>query len=186
MHTTLKALALCAVALSLPVAAAAQDRAPETTFSPLSGVYACKVITSETDRLACYDAAVGLLQEKEEKKEFVAIDSAAAKTLKREAFGFTLPSLPKLGLFSNKDGAKKAEKDDNTVDLAVKSVSKRHSGIIIVMENGQIWRGTGGRLNYIPNGDLTARISRGAIGSYKLSLSNGKDRVRGLNVKRVE
>lgn len=158
--------------------AAAQEAAP----SPLADVYACKGITEETARLACYDEAVGRLQERESSQEFVAIDSKAAKKLNREAFGFSLPSLPKLKLFSSEDGAK----EDDSIELAVKTVSKRHSGITLVMENGQVWKSTGGRLNYIPKGDLTARISRGAIGSYKLSLSNGKDRVRGLKVKRAE
>jgi len=54
------------------------------------------------------------------------------------------------------------------------------------MDNGQVWREVSGRLNYVPRGDLTARIKKGAMGSYRLSLSNGKERVRGLGVRRVE
>ncbi len=163
-------------------ATSASAQVQEASSSPLASIYACKDITAEKPRLACYDEAVGRLQERESNKDFVAIDSQAAKKLNREAFGFTLPSLPKLKLFSNEDG----QKDDDTIDLAVKTVSKRHNGYTLVMKNGQVWKSVGGRLNYVPKGDLTARISRGAIGSYKLSISNGKDRVRGLKVKRIE
>jgi hypothetical protein len=176
---------LCA-GLILPLAisstSAAQIPASETkTDSPLASVYACKTIADPTQRLACYDASVAVLGEREAKKEIVAIDAKTAKTFKREAFGFSLPSLPKLGLPSLGD----SEKDD-VLEFPVKSVSKTRAGIVITMENGQVWKGVNGRLNYIPKGDLTARISRGAVGSYRLSITNGKERVRGLGVRRVE
>jgi len=131
--------------------------------SPLASVYACKTIADPTQRLACFDASVAVLGEREAKKEIVAIDATTAKTFKREAFGFSLPSLPKLGLPSLGDG----EKDD-VLEFPVKGVAKTRAGIVITMENGQVWKGVNGRLNYIPKGDLTARISRGAVGSYRL------------------
>jgi len=125
---------------------------------------------------------VETLSQREAKKEIVAIDSTTAKTFKREAFGFSLPSLPKLGLPSLGD----SDDDDDVLEFPVRSVSKTKRGIVITMENGQVWRGVNGRLNYVPKGDLTARISKGAVGSFRLSLSNGKERVRGLGVRRVE
>ena len=149
--------------------------------SPLSGIYACKVISEPLDRLACYDASVEAVNQKEVKKEIVTIDSTTAKTFKREAFGFSIPSLPKLGLPSAG-----GDKDDNTLELAVSKVDKSRAGITITMKNGQVWREVSGRLNYIPRGDVTARITKGSFGSYRLSLSNGKERVRGLGVRRVK
>ncbi|WP_371397512.1 hypothetical protein [Fretibacter rubidus] len=162
--------------MSVPHAAA------QTASSPLAKIYSCKSETDPMARLACYDSAVGVLEQKEANQEIVAIDAVAAKEIRREAFGFSLPSLPKLGLpkFGG-DG----EKDD-IVELKVRSVSKGRDGIVITMENGQIWRGVNGRLNYIPKGDLTARINAASMGSYRLSLSNGKERVRGLGVRRIE
>ncbi len=148
--------------------------------SPLSSVYACKAITAPLDRLACFDGAVGTLEQREAKKEIVALDSTTAKTLEREAFGFSLPSLPKLGLPSL------GGKAEDALEFPVKSVKESRAGFTITMENGQVWREVSGRLNYIPRGDLTARIKKGAMGSYKLSLSNGKERVRGLGVRRAE
>lgn len=160
----------------------APTTAAQTSDSPLSSIYLCKAETDPITRLACYDAAVGVLAQKEANEEIVAIDAVAAKEIQREAFGFSLPSLPKLGLPKFGGDTKK----DDVVELKVRSVSKSRDGIIITMENGQVWRGVNGRLNYIPKGDLTARIKSASMGSYRLSLSNGKERVRGLGVRRIE
>ena len=159
-----------------------QANAQSAPTSPLASVYACKGISEPAARLACFDTTVETLSQREAKKEIVAIDSTTAKTFKREAFGFSLPSLPKLGLPSLGD----SDDDDDVLEFPVRSVSKTKRGIVITMENGQVWRGVNGRLNYVPKGDLTARISKGAVGSFRLSLSNGKERVRGLGVRRVE
>jgi len=150
--------------------------------SPLTVLYDCSAITDSTERLACYDKIVASLQQAEEKKEIVAIDAQSAKKLKKEAFGFNLPSLPKLGLpsFGGDDDG------EETLEIAIKSVRKGGKGYVFTMENGQVWRETGGRLNYIPKGDLTATIKPASLGSYKLSVNNGKTTVRGLRVKRVE
>ena len=159
-----------------PVSAQAQI-SPD---SPLANLYACKSISEPTARLACFDSNVENLSQKEAKKEIVAIDSTTAKDFKREAFGFSMPSLPKLGLPSVGGDS------DDVLEFPVRSVSKSRAGVVFTMNNGQIWKGVNGRLNYVPKGDLTARISRGAVGSYRLSLSNGKERVRGLGVRRIE
>lgn len=160
--------------------AGAQDSSASN--GPLSKLYECTAISDDTSRLACFDTNVAVIQVKEEKKEIVAIDAESAKSIKREAFGFSLPSLPKLGLPSlsgNSDGPE-------VLTFPIKSVQKRGGNYIFIMENGQMWRQVSGRFNYIPKGDLEATIKSGAIGSYRISISNGKERVRGMGVRRVE
>lgn len=168
------------ILMTAPSMATAQNTAEEN--SPLAKLYSCAAIQSNTDRLACFDANVAVIQGKEENREIVAIDAASVKKIKREAFGFSLPSLPKLGL------PKAGQDDEETEDLTfpVKSVKKRGRAYTFHMENGQVWRQVNGRFNYIPKGDLTATIKKGSIGSYRISISNGKERVRGMGVKRVE
>ncbi len=189
-YSAIFTLTLAATLSLSTLSAHAKDRAKDgakqattTATSPLSSIYACKAVNGSTERLSCYDSAVTILQGREARKEIVTIDSNAAKTIKREAFGFALPSLPKLGLPSI---GSHAEKGADVLEFPVRSVSKTRHGVVLTMKNGQVWRGVNGRLNYIPKGELTARISRGAVGSYRLSLSNGKERVRGLGVRRVE
>lgn len=153
-----------------------------TLNSPLTTLYECAAIENDTDRLACFDSNVASLQVKEEKKEIVALDAESAKMIKREAFGFSLPSLPKLGLpmlGGDDDGPE-------VLTFPIKSVRKHGREYVFTMENGQVWKQSSGRFNYIPKGDLTATIKSGAVGSFKMSVSNGKERVRGMGVRRVE
>ena len=175
-----KILFMAFMALGFGNLAAAQD---VPTESPLNMLYQCAEITDNTERLACFDNNVASLQGKEKRKEIVAIDAEAAKKIKREAFGFSLPSLPKLGLPSFGGSG-----DDGPEALTLKVKSVRKVGRIYEfrMENGQVWRQASGRFNYIPKGDLVATIKSASVGSYLMSLSNGKERVRGMGVKRTE
>lgn len=168
------------------IQAAAKDISSDEIKSPLTALYDCSAVSVDASRLACFDRVSASLKIAEQNKEIVAIDAQSAKKLKKEAFGFNLPSLPKLGLPSfGGDG----DKPDDLV-AAVKSVTAgrgqnagRHT---VVLENGQVWVQTGGNLNYVPRGDLTATIKAASMGSFKLSLDNGKTTVRGMRVRRVE
>ncbi|NNC36267.1 MAG: hypothetical protein EX271_07600 [Acidimicrobiales bacterium] len=150
--------------------------------SPLSSLYDCSEITDDGARLACFDKVASSLKIAEEKKEIVAIDAQSAKKLKKEAFGFNLPSLPKLGLPSFGGDKDKPE----ALVAAVKDVRKGGAGYIFILENGQIWQQSNGSFNYMPKGDLTATIKPASMGSFKISVNNGKTTVRGMRVRRVE
>jgi len=163
----------------------AADKNNESDYSPLSTLYDCATIEEPEQRLACFDTSVANLRIAEQKKEIVTIDAKAARKIKREAFGFNLPSLSKIGLpkFSLPGGGKnKAE----ALVADVKSVRTSGRVLVITLKNGQVWKEVSGRLNYIPKGDLTATIKPKSVGSYVLSLNNGKTTVRGLRVRRVE
>ena len=172
------------VILSTP--AFAGDNNPQKVESPLSSLYACGKISDSTKRLACFDASVAKLHIAEQNKEVVAIDAKVAQKIKRESFGFNLPSLSKIGL--PKLALPKLGYKDKTDALVadVKSVRKSGRLLVITLENGQVWKQTGGHLNYIPKGDLKATIKAKSVGSFLLSLNNGKTTVRGLRVHRVE
>jgi len=170
--------------LIFSTSAVTQDKKPASTSesdSPLSVLYDCAAIVDTTKRLSCYDQAAAGLRTAEQNKELVAIDAQSAKKIKREAFGFNLPSLPKLGL--PKIGN---DKNIDALVMDVKSVRKRNHKYVIVLKNGQVWQQTGGRLTYVPKGDLVATIKPKSVGSYGISLSNGKSTVRGLRVRRLE
>jgi len=149
--------------------------------SPLTGLYACAEISDDSARLACYDQVAGKLKIAEENKELVAIDAQAAKKIKREAFGFNIPSLPRLGLPKIGGG----EKIDALVE-DIESVKQIRRKYVITLKNGQVWTEIGGHLNYVPKGELTATIKPKSLGSFMISISNGKTTVRGLRVKRTK
>lgn len=172
---------------TIPVLMATPATANEPTdlvISPLSSIYACAELLDDTQRLACFDTHVPALRVKEQKKEIVAVDAESVKAIKREAFGFSLPSLPKLGI-----GIWSGEKQEKSKDIlvtAVKSIRRANNRYIIHLDNGQIWRQVNGDLKYVPKGKLEATIKPASLNTYYLSLSNGKDRVRGLGIKRIE
>jgi len=152
--------------------------------SPLNTIYACASIVDDTDRLACFDKNVPVLKIKEEKKEIVAIDAEGIKAIERDSFGFSLPSLPKLGLRKST-----TEKSGKTVQFFdVKSISKGRNGATITMANGHVWQQVNGDLGYIPKGNLSAKIKPASVGTFFISLKNekGQSGRRGARFKRIE
>jgi len=168
--------------MGLAVSALAQDES--LSDSPMAALYACQVIPVAADKLACFERETASLQALETGQELTVVDVATATELKKESFGFNMPSLPKLKLPKlGGDG------ETDEVRLPIKRVRSVGRDYVVEMENGQVWRQVGGRLNYVPrekDTPLEAIISSAAMGSYKMKISNGRETVRGLRVKRVE
>ncbi len=157
---------------------------PKLSFAkdsgPLLDIYTCAKISEDAKRLACFDEKIAVLKVKDDKKEFVAIDAEAVQELKRESFGFSLPSLPKLALPSlSKD------KREN-LEVKITKMVKRNRRYIFTMENGQVWEQTSGDIRYIPKGDLIATIKPKSMGSFMLSASNGKNKMPSIRVRRIQ
>ena len=164
--------------------------------SPLEPIYDCADKTNPTERLACFDAAVATIRAKEAKSEIVTFDKQRVEKVRREAFGFSLPSLPKLGFPAFGSGAPKADSKDQSVaasaveeDIEEQSftvVSTRESAgrVVITLENGQVWRLTeAGELNAPSRPPFKVKIRTAAMGSFILSVEG---RNKGYRVRRVE
>ena len=178
------------------VARAQSGQTPaNAAVSPLEPIYACADKTNPTERLACFDAAVATIRAKEAKSEIVTFDKQRVEKVRREAFGFSLPSLPKLG-FPAFGGAPKADSKDQSVaavaaeeDIEEQSftvVSTRESAgrVVITLENGQVWRLTeAGELNAAKRPPYKVNIRTAAMGSFILTVEG---RNKGYRVRRVE
>ena len=151
------------------------------TPGPLQDVYKCASISDNAARLSCYDQAVGVLKTKEAAQEFVAVDAARAKEMNRKSFGLNIPALPKLGLpdFGRKSAVE-------AITEPVESVSVRNRTHYITLKNGQVWEQFTGHISLIPKGDLTATIKSASLGSYKMTLTNGKHKVKNIKVRRIQ
>lgn len=157
--------------------------------SPLNTIYTCASITNNTDRLACFDKHVPILQVKEEKKEIITLDAKAVKKIESDSYGFSQPSIPTLGtskLGTSKQDTKKSKKAIQI--YAVKSVSPSRKGVTVVMKNGQVWKQINGEIGNIPKGPLTAKIKPASVGTYFISLKNekGNGSRKGARFKRIE
>ena len=159
-------VAVAAFVLLAP-AGAALAQEPPAPPPVLDQVYACAGIEAEAERLACYDGAVGRLRQAQSAGQFVAVDRAQATELEREAFGFSLPSIPRLFNFSEGQ----AEIADITTVIA--RVGARADGKqLYFLENGHTWVQIDGE-NRRARAGANVTIRRAALGSFMMSLGDG-------------
>lgn len=178
---------LCFIAIAAP--AAAQEQPPGTP-GVLDQVYACANIADETERLACYDGAVGRLREAQTSGNLVAVDRGQAQEMDREAFGFSLPSLSRIfGGGSGGGGSQTAattpgfERIDE-IRMEIASVThRRNLPSTFRMTNGQVWVQIDDEVarNVREGGNVTVR--RASFNSYLMSVEAGGPAIR---VRRVE
>lgn len=149
-------MAATATAQGLPGAA-------KNRVSALQGMSDCRRIADGAERLACYDKAAALLDEAEAKGDIVVADREQMRQVRRQAFGFTLPSL---SLFDRGDA-----QDAGKLTLKIQSATQRGDGKwLFVLEGGQVWRQIDTEaLPRTPKSGGTVTISRAALGSYKLN-----------------
>jgi len=133
----------------------------------LQSLIDCRKITDNTQRLACFDQAAAAMDQAEAKGDIVVVDREQARKVRRQAFGFTLPSL---SLFER--GEKPEEIDTMQGKIAA---ARQNSGgkWVIRLEDGAVW--TQVDTNEVPNtpqaGDPVT-IRKAAMGSYMLSLGH--------------
>ncbi|MFT5775126.1 hypothetical protein [Hyphomonas sp.] len=135
-------------------------------------VYACVGISTDAERLACYDAAVGRLKAAEDAGEVTTITRSEVEKVNRDSFGFSirsLPSLPSLAL--KKNGGSDKELDEITT--GVTSVRMDSAGRLrVTLDNGQVWVQIDDKSTRASN-QTEARIYSAALGSYKMKLDGG-------------
>ena len=137
-----------------------------------SDVYACKEIATDAERLACYDAAVGRLKAAEDAGEVKTFTRKEVEEVKRDSFGFSIPSLPKLAFGGKSADGKDASDDLKEVTFPIKAISGQRGDLRITLENGQVWVQTDDK-GVNPRGQKEARIYSAALGSYKMKLDGG-------------
>jgi len=165
----------------------AQSEAQPEAAASTEAIYACAALPEDAARLACYDEAVGRLQAAEQAGEVTTITKAEIEDVQREAFGFNLPTLPRLTLpkFGRSATAEEVQNGElDSIRLAVTKVSvSKINGLRITLENGQIWQQTDSRTVYYSKkrGVREAEIKRAAMGSFMMKLDDGRAfRVRRL------
>lgn len=170
---------LCFIVCAGAAAAQTPSAAPNAPPEALNQVYSCANITDDAQRLACYDQAVGRLRQAQTSGDLVAVDRHQAETINREAFGFSLPSLPHL--FSRGDGQAIGAVEE--VELEVARVQQRGDGsAVFTMTNGQVWQqidNENGR-NVRVGGHV--RVRSASMGSFLMHVDAGGPALR---VRRV-
>jgi hypothetical protein len=160
---------VAALSLLTVTAASAQTPPAATTPQALSDVYACAQISDSAQRLACYDNAVGRLQQAETRGQVVAVDREQARTIERESFGFHLPSLSRI--LPNLEGG---DREIDNIQMTVVGIRERAHGVhAFVMDDGQVWTQLEAQsVRNVRVGD-TVTLQRAALASFRLVGSRG-------------
>lgn len=166
-----RAYLLASAMLLTAIPAAADD------IASTDAVYACASLNDDMARLACYDDAVGRLKAAEEAGEVTTVSKAEVEEVQREAFGFSLPSLPKLAMprFGS-DGDKEDDGTINSVTTGVASIkTSKINGLTVTLDNGQVWQQTDTRrVSYSKRkGVEEAEVKKGSFGSFMMKLDGG-------------
>lgn len=152
-------------------AAAAQKRATENQAAVLSELSACPKIAEDAARLACYDKAAKALIQAESKGDVVVVDREQAREVRRQSFGFQIPSI---NVFSHNSVQKEnAEEAINRSTGVVASVAKGPDGkLLITTEEGAVWAQTDNfPIDPMPRKGGTVTFTKGAVGGYFCDVS---------------
>jgi len=169
-----KLLLAAAIALAAAPAFAAEPAEPAV----IAALKACRAITTDAERLACYDKAAQSVTKAQETGEVIIIDKQTARAARRQAFGLELPTLSILD-----KGADKAETEK--LQSVVKSARvDAEQRLVVTLEDGAVWRQIDDTmLGKPPKAGDTIEVRKAAMGSYMMKIgSQPAIRVRRMEV----
>lgn len=133
----------------------------------------CRQVADNAARLACYDAVAAEIDSAQAAGDIVVVDRDQARAVRKQAFGFSLPSL---SLFDREGKSEPLE----AVTLKVESAARGGDGKwVLRLEGGQIWRQIDTtELSRLPKAGATVTIRSAMLGSYKLTVSGSNVAIR--------
>ena len=167
---------LAAVALVASPASAKDEAQPSPLVNALG---ACRAITDETARLACYDRASDALTGAAARGEIAVVDREQVRNVRRSLFGFSVPKFPFFA--GRKDDKEEEQKEITSTVQAFRSIGNNRYRVVIAADNA-MWETTEAMpLRDAKTGDKVT-ITAGSIGSYFMQI--GKQRwVRARRVR---
>ncbi len=165
-------IASVTVALAAPSArAASQAQAGASQTGPSQtgasqaqvalSISACRKLSDDRSRLACYDAAAGAFDQAQAEGQVVVIDRAQANAVRRQAFGFNLPSMDFLP-----HGRKAETVDSISVDLREAHTDSEGKWVMTTADDA-VWRQTDANtFGRDPHAGSKLVIRKGLLGSF--------------------
>jgi hypothetical protein len=170
-------LVIAALAVSAAPLAAAPAPADQQRAKELQQLIDCKKITDPTQRLACYDQAAGVLDQAEAKGDIVVVNREQARKVRRQAFGFTLPSM---SLFSRGEKPEEIATAEGKIASARKLLNGRWE---VKLEDGATWvQIDATEIPLDPKRGQAVKIRKASLGSYLMTVGNQRE----VKVHRVE
>ena len=169
---------LVAVAtLAVPLVATAAAAPKSATPAVLKALFDCRAITTDAERLACYDAAVGQVNKAEKTGEVIIVDRQEARAARRQAFGLDLSALAILDRSEEK----------TEVDRVIGEVASARRGgdgrWTVVLADGAVWKQVDDQsLSKDPKKGSKVEIRKASIGSYFMNV----DGQRAMRARRAD
>ncbi|MFM8376576.1 MAG: hypothetical protein ACKN9P_11065 [Phenylobacterium sp.] len=169
--------ALALFVLATPAGSAPASSPAESRAAALQALSACRSRSDPMDRLACFDAAAARLDEAEKKGDIVVVDRRQAQEVRRQAFGFTLPSM---ALFARAEGEEKLDRVESVLAEARRGPDGKW---VVRLENGAVWRQTDAEgPARTPRPGMKVVVRSASLGSFLVSV----DGQAGFRAKREE
>ena len=158
------------VALCAPPLAAAPVPSAERRAEVFQQLVDCRKVADNTERLACYDKAAGALDQAEAKGDVVVVDREEARTVRRQAFGFTLPSI---SLFERGEKPEEIATAQTTLVSAHKAKTGRW---VVKLDDGSTWSQVDAtEIPIDPKAGDKVKIRKAAMGSYLMTIGNQRE-----------
>ncbi len=165
MYRTMRGagLGIIVAALSGPVWAA-KAPTPAERAAVVQAISDCRKVAEDAARLACYDKAAGAFEQAETKGDVVVVTREHVQQVRRQAFGFSMPSLD---LFGGRGSARKEEGFDR-LTLEVQGAHKDRDGRwVLEATDGVVWRQTDDQEFFKdPRAGSKLVITHGALSSF--------------------
>jgi hypothetical protein len=138
----------------------------------IQAVSDCRKITDKDARLTCFDTAASALDQATAQGQVVVVDREQVKTVRRQSFGFTIPSL---SIFTH--GPKEEALDRVTLDLSGGHVGPDGKWRFVTVDDA-VWRQIDSEQLYEPphQGSKLA-VRKAALGSFFCKL-DGQSAIR--------
>lgn len=166
-------------ALALLAATSPADAQRRRTTAPerpevITQLTACRQVTGDAERLACYDRQVAALEAAEAAREIAVVDRQQIRRTRRSLFGLTLPDL---GIFGGDADEGEDGAGVNEINSTILVVSSGSDGrMVFHLEDNSVWVQTDGRQGFPRRGEAI-RIRRGPLGAFLANIA-GRPAVR--------
>jgi hypothetical protein len=170
---------LLASALLAATAASAADAQRRRATAPerpavLNQLTACRQVTGDAERLACYDRQVAALEAAEQSREIAVVDRAQIRRTRRSLFGLTLPDL---GIFGGDDDEGEDGAGVSEINSTILAVGTGADGRMTYrLQDDSVWVQTEGRAGFPRSGEAI-RLRRGPLGQFIANIA-GRPAVR--------
>lgn len=155
------------VGLVLMTAAGGAIAASPKTAAVLQAVIDCHGVPDNTQRLSCYDDAVGKFIDAKTKGDVVVMDREQVSKARRSVFGLDLPDL---------SFDRGALNEPDSLTSTVTEVKKVGGNMwLMTIEGGAKWVQVSGRFQTPPHVGSKVVIRRMGVGSYMMSVDGGRE-----------